>query len=97
MASIREQLRQLEDVSEGMFDENARYVFASQTTMPIGIYTGTLAYEHVLTNKIGSSTFSPKLSRRIRPNMGHPRPTYPSSKVVETTLLWEPNLDVSFQ
>lgn len=25
MASIREQLRQLEDVNEGMFDENARY------------------------------------------------------------------------
>ncbi|KAL2366137.1 hypothetical protein RJZ56_000977 [Blastomyces dermatitidis] len=26
MASIREQLRQLEDVNEGMFDENARIV-----------------------------------------------------------------------
>lgn len=40
MASIREQLRQLEDVSEGMFDENARFVYASQTFMPSKIFAG---------------------------------------------------------
>ena len=45
MASIREQLRQLEDVSDGMFDENARYVFRLNSD----VETDTLEHSYLWT------------------------------------------------